>query len=373
MVSFYLLSILLIISYICLICVFIKGWNRLQVISNGSGKFTKVAVIIPVRNEEDQIPSLLESLRNQDYPPEKREIIFVNDHSGDQTMSILITVSAGLENLRILDLPEEMTGKKAAQQYAAVRTPAELLLFTDADCRPAGTWISSMVRCYENNQSVLISAPVMMESHGAFFSKFQALEFLSLTTSGAGSFGIGCPVMANGANLAVRRDLFLENFDQRKNKLASGDDIFLLLVLKKKYPGRLFFNKSPDSIVRTSGTHDLRTFIHQRLRWTSKARYYKDPFIIVTALVILLVNLWLSAGLIYLFLDHRFIIPWFIFLFLKSSVDFILLKKGAHFTGQTSLLKYFGLSQLVYFLYISFTGITGHFISFRWKDRKFPG
>ena len=363
----YLFSGILITLYIWLILWFYKGWSNIathSVINRGS---TFVTVIIPFRNEEIHIPSLVQALESQTYPSDKWNIIFVDDHSADQSCNL---IRSTLPEAELIHLPSDISGKKSALEYGAVRSNAELLLFTDADCIPGNKWISSIVSYYESIHPVLISGPVIMEAGNSFLSKFQALEFLSLSASGAASFGNKNPIMTNGANLAVRRDVYIEYLGNSHNITPSGDDIFLLLSLKKKYPGNLVYLKSVDAIIRTFPVPDLKSFILQRLRWTSKARYYRDTSIISVAVLVFLINFWLIVCIVSGFFIPGFFIIWGLIFFLKFSADYIFLRKVAGFTEQDSLLKNFVLSQLVYFLYIGFTGIVGNLTAVKWKGRK---
>lgn len=364
---FYLFSGLLITLYIWLIIWFYKGWKSIATYKFSKPGSTFVTVIIPFRNEEIHIPPLLKALKRQTYPSSKWKAIFVDDHSADRSCPLILSEFPEAE---LIILPSGVFGKKSALEYGAKKSKAELLLFTDADCIPGNNWISSMVSFYESTNPFLISGPVIQEAGISFLSKFQALEFLSLSGSGAASFGNQNPIMVNGANLAVRRDIYIKNLKNRYNTTPSGDDIFLLLSLKKNYPEKLVYLKSGDAIVRTSSMPGLKSFILQRLRWTSKARYYKDTSIILISILVFFLNFWLMVCIICgLFISGFFIIWGGLFL-LKSLADYIFLRKVADFTGQGRLLKIFVLSQLVYFLYIGFTGIVGNLTTVKWKGRK---
>ena len=50
---------------------------------------TKVSVLVAVRNEEDNLPILTTCLKNQNFPKELLEIIFVNDNSTDRTEEVI--------------------------------------------------------------------------------------------------------------------------------------------------------------------------------------------------------------------------------------------------------------------------------------------
>ncbi len=349
-----------------LIVWFYKGWTRIpQFTSSDHGK-TYVSVIIPFRDEETNIPLLLKALKSQNYSNDRWKAIFVDDHSVDQSSEL---IKSGFPEAEIIQLPADIFGKKSALEFGAHTAKSDLLLFTDADCIPGRNWISTIVSRYENGFPVLISGPVIMDAGNSFLSNFQALEFLSLIGSGAASFGNNNPIMANGANLAVRRDIYIESLENRYISTPSGDDIFLVLSLKNKYPGKLVFLKSEDAIVRTFPMPDLLKFIRQRLRWTSKSRYYKDKFIIITSLLVFIVNFWLLVCFVSGFFILEFFIAWGMIFILKSIADRFFLKKVASFSGQGSLLRIFVLSQFVYFLYIVFTGIAGNLIKVKWKER----
>ena len=98
-----------------------------------------VTVIVPARNEGENVGACLESLLAQDYP--QLRILAVDDRSADQTAAIMERLASGnsdrLEVLSIADLPANWLGKThamalAANSAIAVHSP-DYLLFTDAD------------------------------------------------------------------------------------------------------------------------------------------------------------------------------------------------------------------------------------------------
>ena len=86
-----LLSIIavLFIIYAVLIIYYWQSWKSIPLFKPvPSAPSTKISIIIPARNEEDNIKSLLQSIANQTYPKELFEVIVVNDNSTDNTTSI---------------------------------------------------------------------------------------------------------------------------------------------------------------------------------------------------------------------------------------------------------------------------------------------
>ncbi len=97
-----------------------------------------ITVIVPARNEAENIAATLESLLAQDYPV---QIIAVDDRSSDRTGAIADALAAQhpnrLTTLHVTELPEGWLGKPhamalAARHAFAVHRP-DYLLFTDAD------------------------------------------------------------------------------------------------------------------------------------------------------------------------------------------------------------------------------------------------
>jgi 4,4'-diaponeurosporenoate glycosyltransferase len=111
------------------------GWllcGRLKTWSAGRGSGTaasRISVVIPARNEEQNLPPLLRSLAAQSVRP--HEIIVVNDASTDRTAEIAQQLGARVINSQ--PLPDGWRGKTWACQQGAAAATGEWLLFLDAD------------------------------------------------------------------------------------------------------------------------------------------------------------------------------------------------------------------------------------------------
>ena len=98
----------------------------------GTGaRLDPVSVIIPVRNEEDNLPTLLDSLNRQSPPPD--EILVVDDGSTDRTAER--ARAAGATVLTSAPLPAGWRGKAWACQQGADAAAHSTLIFMDADTR----------------------------------------------------------------------------------------------------------------------------------------------------------------------------------------------------------------------------------------------
>jgi chlorobactene glucosyltransferase len=93
-----------------------------------------VSVIVPCRNEEDNLDTVIPSLLRQDYP--QLELIFLDDRSTDGTLRKLHDYQKKDSRIKILQgkpLPPGWTGKNHAMHQAAQNAAGKWLLFTDAD------------------------------------------------------------------------------------------------------------------------------------------------------------------------------------------------------------------------------------------------
>ena len=375
---FIILFIVLGSAYSFIIIMYTTGWYKLEDYGGDTVNFnTKISVIIPVRNEEDQISHLLEDLVLQQYPPELFEVIVIDDASTDGTNDVVkrFIQQNSIISIRLLTLKEgshSTGGKKSAINKGIEAAKGTLIITTDADCRTKPGWLSAIAGYYEDYHPKMIAGPVDYYAVGGFFRKFQAIEFLSLVVSGAGAIRSGHPVMCNGANLVYEKKAFEEvNGFELDQNYASGDDIFLLLKMKKKFGNRaVHFLKSREAIVLTKTKDTLWEFLEQRLRWVSKSKGYKDGDIIFASLVVYLFNLFLlvsfTAGL---FIQQYFFI--FLFLFcLKLFSDFPALAGISKFTHHKGIMVFYLPFQLFYIPFIAVMGLWGIIGNYHWKERK---
>jgi len=93
-----------------------------------------VSILIPTRDEEDNIEACLESLQNQDYP--NFEILVLDDSRSDDTFNIVQRIAAADERISLFrsePLPEGWVGKPFGCYQLARKARGSWLLFVDAD------------------------------------------------------------------------------------------------------------------------------------------------------------------------------------------------------------------------------------------------
>jgi chlorobactene glucosyltransferase len=126
------------------------------------GHAPRIAFIIPVRDEENNVEACLRSLFAQDYPADRFDVFVVDDHSSDRTVSIVTALAeheARLQVLRSPPLPAQWIGKSHACVVGACAASPETewLCFLDADVQAAPALLASAVAAAEADHLDLLS------------------------------------------------------------------------------------------------------------------------------------------------------------------------------------------------------------------------
>jgi cellulose synthase/poly-beta-1,6-N-acetylglucosamine synthase-like glycosyltransferase len=373
------LTAMLLAGYCLLILLYRKWWLDLPLFSyrQPAEPDTFFSVIIPARNEEENIRSCLSSVLEQEYPADMLEVIVINDHSTDNTESILRQMQQQYPNLVLINLADHLGGKqlnaykKKAIELAIDQSKGNWIVTTDADCLVSRNWLQAMHAFIAQKQPVFVAAPVMFIHEGGFLSAFQVLDFISLQGITAASVSEGYHTMCNGANIAYRKDAFykvggFKGIDQ----LASGDDMLLMNKIKKEYPGGLGYLFTPVAIVTTPPMLTWSGFLNQRIRWASKASSYDDRSIFWVLVLVYTVN----CALLLLLLVSPFVenglVNWLSLVAAKTLVELSFMLPVARFFEQTRVLAWFPLLQPFHITYTVIAGWLGKFGTYRWKGRE---
>ena len=360
----------IIIAYVLLIMAFWIGWEKSPPCQGEKITQPRVSIIIAVRNEEKNITNLLSDISNQSYPEHLIEVIIVNDHSSDLTVSKVEQFAKDTKFGLILMNLEEDEGKKAAMHQGIKSSISEIILTTDGDCRAESRWVESMMSCLDNDEIQLVSGPVRMYPQTSLWQRLQSIEFSSLISAGAATLTLGWPTMANAANLAYRKTAYLKMKGLSKKNISSGDDIFLLHEISRSYSNGIVFCRDSKAIVNTESSKALSSFYHQRKRWAGKWQFYNDIPTILLAAFIFLVNL---AFLFFpLLVLNNTLTPVLAanLLVVKFVFEYLFLREVQKFFNSRLLLPEFTILAIIYPAYVTFVALAGPLGKYKWKDRK---
>jgi cellulose synthase/poly-beta-1,6-N-acetylglucosamine synthase-like glycosyltransferase len=360
------LSIIFLI-YILFIGQLINGFLRMKRFSkNQFIPKTAFSIVVPFRNEKENLPNLLYSISLLDYPKDLVEVILVDDDSEEKFQ----IPNSKFQIFQIKNIRKSNSPKKDAIETAIQIAKNDWIITTDADCLVQKDWLMIYDQYIQENELEMVASGVCYVPKSGFISAFQNLDFLSLQGATIGSFGIGKPFMCNGANFAYSKTFFNElNGFQGNETIASGDDVFLLQKAVAVAHGKVGFLLAKESIVATKPVATWRELFQQRVRWASKGTGYSSVYGKLLALVVFGGNLaWILSFLLWLIgiLDQN---VFMLFVALKFLIDFILLYKTANFFQ--SKLQYVLASSLLYPFFSVSVAVYSLFGKYNWKGRSF--
>lgn len=370
----------ILVSYVALLLQYKKWFSHLrefQMKMPFSNFNIQFSIVIPARDEEENIAACLQSILENEYPLSQYEIIVIDDFSTDKTANIVKAFEREYLNVRLLHMSELIPNamqlnsyKKKAIELAIGKASGDWIITTDADCVVGKKWLNSFADYIEQTQNVFVAAPVKFSNNGSFISIFQSLDFLSLQGITAASVSAGFHSMCNGANLCYKKSAFyeVEGF-KGVDQLASGDDMFLMHKMQKAFPGKIGYLFSRDAIVSTLPMSDVKSFLNQRIRWASKADSYQDKKIITVLAGVYLLNLLLLIGFLLCFFFPKFILTWLGFMAIKILFEMIFLMPVARFYGSSALMMYFPFMEAPHIAYTVLAGFLGKFGKYQWKGR----
>ncbi len=324
-----------------------------------------ISVIIPFRNESDNLPNLLESLKNQS-DKENMEYVFVDDHSTDNGKELIKT--SGL-NYKLIELSDKEKGKKTAINKGVQHSPSDIIVTTDADCIHPKNWLKSIKNYFEDHNPDLLIMPVSYSNQPVSLTSFLGyFEFISLQIVGGSKALKHKPILSNGANLAFKKSIY--SIHKTLPEIASGDDIFLLHHLKKE-KADIRYLKSKEVLVKSKFPSSISSILNQRIRWAKKSTAVNDFNFSYLGSLILLINLSLLALLVFSIANITCFLLFLVLFISKLIADYRLLVASKDLFSTTIPFGFFTLCQLIYPIYFIFIALN---LIFRrsqyWKDRK---
>ena len=215
---------------------FILRKRNYNIISDNKLPF--ISVLVPARNEQENIETCLFSLLNQDYP--KYEVIVYDDNSTDRTYEILINLKQKYPHLIVIKGEEPKpgwTGKNYACYKLSLQAKGERILFTDADTIHSRNSLRIAMHCaVDRNADLLSLMPFQITLTFSeklvipllHYTTFTLLPFYFLEKRGFSKFTI-----AIGQFMLFKKDIFFETGGYEGVKSAIAEDVWLGRKIKK--------------------------------------------------------------------------------------------------------------------------------------------
>ncbi len=240
--------------------------------------YPPISVIIASKNESENLSKHLPSILDQDYP--NFEVIIVNMGSTDETDMVLKALNQKYTNLYHTYVPaeaEDLNEKKLALTIGIKAARNEILLFTEAHCKPVSNrWLAEFAKEFVKGNDIVLGACILDIKKSVATRKFiqydnmiHSLKYLSLAI-------IGKPFMGIGRNLAYKKDVFFENkgFSSLLRIDGGEDDLFINKVVKGRKTEVLL---SDDSMTITNVVDKFNSWRMLKSKYLYTKQFYKGP------------------------------------------------------------------------------------------------
>lgn len=286
-----------------------------------------VSVVICAHNAHHHLIHTLPQVLEQDYPD--FEVVVVDHASDDDTEYLLSGLSARYGHLKIVTIKNDLnffSGKKFPLSIGIKTARKEIILLTDADCRPSGNqWIRMMSRPFANGKDIVLGYGAYEKRKGIlnalirFDTAQVAVHYLSFALA-------GIPYMGVGRNLAYRKSLFYgtKGFISHYKISSGDDDLFVNRVAKRKNTA---IQVHPDSFTYSEPKATFGQWFIQKRRHLTTAVHYRFQHRYLLALLGLSRLLFWALLIILLSLKFAWIVVLSVLLF-KWASQYVVMGTG---------------------------------------------
>lgn len=241
-------------------------------IRKSSHSHKRFSIVIACKNEENNLISLFDAFRNLDYPKNDFELILVDDHSTDQSFSMMQKFCLENPQFHALRVDYPYKGKKSALDKGIRFATYPNVLLCDADCIPQAQWLSEWSRAFSDQDlpDFVIAYSPELES-----SAFRSFITLITASNYASTCALGSPFSCTGRHLLIKKKTFLElGAYSDIEHIQSGDDKLLLnkfVKAKKKvaytYSPKLYTKPVSRTLRKNQDLRRFGKFSMSRFFW----------------------------------------------------------------------------------------------------------
>jgi hypothetical protein len=231
-----------------------------------------ITVIVALRNEQDQLPVLAQSLRAQTHP--NAHIVWVNDHSTDDTARWLDAQAASRPREHVVH-HSGPPGKKHALDTGIRAAPTKLLAFTDADCMPPPHWLAVLAQHHAHTErGTVLIGPSMPTAPQGVLQRLAGYETWTAHIAMLAAAQHGTAYMAVGRNLSYPASLYerVGGHQAHAHLLSGDDDLFVQAAHAAEVPCQPVWHAQAH--VPTAAPTSWRRWLLGQRRHTSAGRAY---------------------------------------------------------------------------------------------------
>jgi cellulose synthase/poly-beta-1,6-N-acetylglucosamine synthase-like glycosyltransferase len=234
-------------------------------------EFPEISILIPARNESENIVACLQSIQQINYPLEKILILVGDDASTDDTYAKALNFSAQFPRFKCIKIEKKHGLARAKANVIAdlmQYVESEIVFITDADIQVNPNWIQTLLPYFE--EASLISGATIVKPN-TLFASMQCFEWIQGFANLYAFEKLGMQSTAVGNNMAFTKTAYYASGGYESIPFSVTEDLALTLAFREK-------NLSIINIANSGAVHDsaaqqyLLNLLHQRKRWLIGAK-----------------------------------------------------------------------------------------------------
>ena len=230
-----------------------------------------VAIVMPAFNEQEAIAASLRSLLALQYPPDKLELVAVNDGSTDATIEEIREVADSSDGrVSVIDFPENR-GKRAAMAAGIRATSAEVIVFVDSDSVVEPGALRMLVQPLDDPRVGAVCGHAdVLNVRESWLTRMQAVRyFVAFRVVKAAESVFHAVTCCSGCFSAYRREAIMPRLQWWEGQTflgvesTFGDDRSLTNCVLRDW--RIVYEKN--AVSHTIVPSTFRAFVKQQTRW----------------------------------------------------------------------------------------------------------
>ena len=248
-----------------------KRAGRLNLRSEAEKPF--VSIIIPARNEAENLPRLFESLEGQTN--KNFELILIDDRSEDSSLELMRDFQKSTElQVKVIsntESPGTSNPKVKVLLKGLEHAEGNLYFFTDADCKAGKNWVSLLLDVFNDEKVGIVFGMLTLTEEDNALCRFQNFDHFYRMLYAFGASGLGVPVGCFGNNLAIRKETYLDTGGYEPLLHSATEDAELMSRVKEqgKYSIRALMDEN--TFIETMHKKTWAEHANQSSRWAAGA------------------------------------------------------------------------------------------------------
>ncbi|MCH8325407.1 MAG: glycosyltransferase [Bacteroidetes bacterium] len=327
-----------------------------------SSDFLKFSIVIAIKNEAENIPGLIISIKKLFYPKDFYEVIIIDDNSDDDSYQIINDAVKKIDNIKLYKVGEKKyPGKKGALEFGVGKASNPYIVITDGDCLPQKNWLISFASKFSQGYDVVFGASPFIKTE-SLINKISCFENLRTTILTFTAATYGLPYSASARSFGFTKNIYehIGGYKNTTDTLSGDDDLFIREAIKQKAKIGCFIEK--EGLVFTNSVSSFKDYLQQKARHTSTSFYYlpKHKY---------LLGVWHLSNLFFLILPFLFFINIFfsVFFIFKFLTDIVLIKRMQKLINYNFNPFEIIYLQIIYELLLIVNIFNSKFSDIKWK------